>query len=150
MSSPSNLFWPGLKGFNSCPINFLWLPSAKILTTIWLPVPIRFSTALSFFTATVRPGGSKLACKFRDLPSAIAYNRLMLQTWSHTACANYESFPIKWRANLTRKDTVCHNHAVRKLQFKSGGISSTLSSDCMPRWFWYSYLPSWAEISRWP
>ena len=62
ISRPAKRSSPGLKLLRSCFMSGLSCPSAMMLTMNLTPGDSSASAALSFFTATDRPGGSKLAC----------------------------------------------------------------------------------------
>mmetsp|Transcript_26053 Transcript_26053/g.61989 ORF Transcript_26053/g.61989 Transcript_26053/m.61989 type:complete len:267 (-) Transcript_26053:1250-2050(-) len=62
-SYPANLSSPGLKGFSICFMASLLRPSARTESTKPAPTDRSPSTARSFATATVIPGGLKLACE---------------------------------------------------------------------------------------
>ena len=66
MSRPAKRSSPGLKGFSSCFMRGRSWPSAMMLTMNFAPGESSGSAALSFFTATESPGGSKLACAAND------------------------------------------------------------------------------------
>mmetsp|Transcript_21849 Transcript_21849/g.37323 ORF Transcript_21849/g.37323 Transcript_21849/m.37323 type:complete len:216 (-) Transcript_21849:1467-2114(-) len=62
VSNPANLSSPGAKERARLRMIMRSCFSGTVLITNWLPTCMRGCMARSFFTATVKPGGSKLAC----------------------------------------------------------------------------------------